>query len=307
MERAVLLSSQKEVYRFEREHVRSCAVLFSDIQDYSGKAEELAPMEITGLLQEYEGILLPIVDAHEGALVKRMGDGHIFVFGEPLSAVLAGIRVQKALRRFNRFRPEKTRVTVRIGIHWGEVVERAGDVFGNTVNVASRLQGVAMGGSTCISQELFGKVGDWIHANDLGMIRAKGMRDPIHAWEPTEVALGLPPERDPLKKSRPAAQGAIWPADPGGSWAAAPGDAGEAGPAAVDACAPSSSPDAGAIEGLNRALGWAFQNLSALSRRSARGEEEARLIDEEFARSWKELQGFIAALSHGRGEASNSE
>ena len=117
---------RRSTYKFEREHVRICAVLFSDIQDYSSKAEELSSLEITSLLQEYEGILLPIVGAHEGALVKRMGDGHIFLFSEPLSAVLAAIRVQKALRRFNRFRPEKMRVIVRIGIHWGEVVEKGG-------------------------------------------------------------------------------------------------------------------------------------------------------------------------------------
>ena len=129
-----------------------------------------------------------------------MGDGHIFVFDDPLCAVLAGIRVQKALRRFNRFRPEKLRVMIRIGIHWGEVVERAGDVFGNTVNVASRLQAAAMGGTTCISQGLYKLVADWIHANDLGMIRAKGLRDPIHTWEPTEVALGLPADLDPLRR-----------------------------------------------------------------------------------------------------------
>ena len=94
---------------------------------------------------------------------------------------------------------------IRIGIHWGEVVERAGDVFGNTVNIASRLQAAAMGGTTCISQGLYKMVADWIHANDLGMIRAKGLRDPIHTWEPTEVALGLPTGLDPLRKSRGAA------------------------------------------------------------------------------------------------------
>jgi class 3 adenylate cyclase len=276
MEREVLLSSEKETYRFEREHLRSCAVLFSDIQDYSRKAEELTPMEITSLLQEYEGILLPIVDAHEGTLVKRMGDGHIFVFDDPLCAVLAGIRVQKALRRFNRFRPEKMRVIIRIGIHWGEVVERAGDVFGNTVNIASRLQAAAMGGTTCISQGLFTMVADWIHANDLGMIRAKGLRDPIHTWEPTEVALGLPAELDPLRKSREASPAASAPA--GGSSSFAPGS----------------------IDGMIKALGEAFQTLSALSRRSARGESEARVIDAAFSRAWQELQTIIAELAKPR-------
>ena len=124
-EQAARLSTEKETYRFEREHTRTCAVVFTDIQDYSAKAQEMSSLDLSALLQEYEGILLPVIDAHEGALVKRMGDGHLFVFREALDAVLAAIRVQKALRRYNRFQPEKQRVLIRIGVHWGEVVERA--------------------------------------------------------------------------------------------------------------------------------------------------------------------------------------
>ena len=68
------------------------------------------------------------------------------------------------------------------------------------MNIASRLQTVAMGGSTCISQEVYARVADWIHANDLGALQIKGVRDPVHAWEPTEAALGMPPDLDPFKR-----------------------------------------------------------------------------------------------------------
>jgi class 3 adenylate cyclase len=274
----VRFSTEKDTYRFEREHVRVCAVLFSDIQDYSKKAEELSPLEITALLQEYEGILLPIVGAHEGALVKRMGDGHLFLFSEPLSAVLAAIRVQKALRRFNRFRPEKTRVIVRIGIHWGEVVEKGGDALGNTVNIAARLQTAARGGSACISQELFGRVADWIHANDLGLVGVKGLRDPLRAWEPTEVALGLPSDRDPLKKIRRPGATAL---------ASSPAEA------AIDRTV---------LEGLVEGFAKEYQRLRELCRRSARSAKEAALIDEEFDRSWRILQPHFTALGKRPGE-----
>jgi class 3 adenylate cyclase len=271
-EQEVRFSTEKDTYRFEREHVRMCAVLFSDIQDYSSKSQELSPLEITTLLQEYEGILLPIVGAHEGALVKRMGDGHLFLFSEPLFAVLAAIRVQKALRRFNRFRPEKMRVVVRIGIHWGDVVEKGGDALGNTVNIASRLQTVARGGSTCISQEIFAKVSDWIHANDLGMIDVKGMREPIKAWEPMEIVLGIPADRDPLKRSRQP-----------------------------DAAAPTPAPtdvtiERAAVETFIRNLGQAFQRLHEVCRQSARTAEDASLIDEEFDRIWRELKPSFSSL-----------
>jgi hypothetical protein len=126
-------------------------------------------------------------------------------------------------------------------------------------------------------------VADWIHANDLGMIRAKGLRDPIHTWEPTEVALGLPAELDPLRKAKGGARTA-------GSLAAASPEA------PVPAAGAPSIPPAG-IEGMFKALGEAFQNLSSLSRRSARSENEAQVIDAAFARTWRELQNVIAGLS----------
>lgn len=275
-DRVFHLSSEKETYRFEREKTLTCAVLFSDIQNYSIKAQEFSSLELDALLQEYEGLLLPIMGAHDGALVKRMGDGHLFVFRERLSAVLASIRVQKALRRYNRFHPERQRVHVRIGIHWGEVVERTGDVLGNTVNIAARLQSLAMGGSTCISNEVYEKVADWIHANNLGMMPIKGLRDPIQVWEPTEAALGLPPEFDPLKQSR--RREAVF----------RPQSTDEA-LSALD------------VEGLVVALSQTFQHLQDVSRKSARAGEEA-VIDEEFVRSWHMLQPLLSSFEDRRDE-----
>ncbi len=267
----VHFSTEKDTYKFEREHVRTCAVLFSDIQDYSRKAQELSPMQITDLLQEYEGILLPIADANEGTLVKRMGDGHLFLFSDPLAAVLAAIRVQKALTRFNRFRPEMLRVVVRIGIHWGEVVERGGDALGNTVNIASRLQSVARGGSTCISQELIGKVNDWIHANDLGMIEIKGLREPLHVWEPIEIVLGIPADRDPLKRGR--RQDAAAAAQPAGA-----------------------SVERAVVESFVRNLEQAFRRLHEVCEECARTAEDASRINAEFDSIWRDLIPSFTSL-----------
>ncbi|HVP19777.1 MAG TPA: adenylate/guanylate cyclase domain-containing protein [Spirochaetia bacterium] len=270
IEETVRLSSEKETYRFEREHVRTCAVLFSDIEGYSTKAQELSSIELSNMLREYEGILLPIVEAHAGALMKRMGDGHLFVFDERMDAVLAAIRVQKALRRYNRFHPEKQRVQVRIGIHWGEVVEREGDVLGNTVNIASRLQSVASGGSTCISREVYEAVAEWIHANDLGPMRIKGLRDPVQAWEPTEAALGMPSGLDPLKRR--------------GRMETAPRKE-----------ATSETARLFDVERLVSGLAQVFQRLRDVSRNGARTGEEGA-IEEEFVKGWVSLQTLIASL-----------
>ena len=274
------LSSEKETYRFEREHIRTCAVLFSDIEGYSAKAQELSAIELSVLLRQYEGILIPITEAHEGTLIKRMGDGHLFVFEECMDAVLAAIRVQKALRRYNRFHPEVQRVQVRIGIHWGEVVQRESDVLGNTVNIASRLQTVAKGGSTCISQEVYEAVSEWIHANDLGQLQIKGLRELVQAWEPTEAALGMPARLDPLKRKTSG-----------------------------ETAAPKKAPlDVSALDAGKLASGFSqvFQRLLDVSRKSARAGEEGA-IEEEFARGWTSLQELISRLEKAPPESRSEE
>ena len=183
-------------------------MLFTDIVGYSKKAQALPPMQLAALLQEYERILVAVVGAHRGELVKRMGDGHLFVFTSPLSAVLAAIRVQKSLRRFNRYREEVSRVAIRIGVHCGKVVRKdGGDVLGNTVNVASRLETAAQPGSILISEELHERVKDAVHAREIGAIEVKNISGAIRVFEPYEIALDLSPDQDPLRQIRASVPG----------------------------------------------------------------------------------------------------
>jgi len=202
---AVEVRSERSTFQFERENMQELVMFFSDIQGYSKKAQVLTPMQLSALLQEYEKILLTHVEAHRGELVKRMGDGHMIVFQEPLPAVLAAIRLQKSLRRFNRYRDENTKVVIRIGIHSGRVVRKAqGDVLGNAVNIASRLETSARPGSILISDQVQEKVKDSVHAREIGHITVKNISEPIRVFEPYEIVLDLPAELDPLKQVRGA-------------------------------------------------------------------------------------------------------
>ena len=143
---------QKESFRFEREHIQELAILFTDIQGYTRKAQVLTAMQLATLIQEYERILIPIMQAHRGELIKTMGDGHLFVFERPLDAVLAALRFQKSLKRFNTYKEEGQRLVVRVGIHVGKTIRKAGDILGNSVNIASRLENSAQGGTVLISE-----------------------------------------------------------------------------------------------------------------------------------------------------------
>jgi class 3 adenylate cyclase len=211
---AVELRSERSTFQFERENMQELVMFFSDIVGYSKKAQVLTPMQLSALIQEYEKILLTHIESHGGELIKRMGDGHMIVFTEPLPAVLAAIRLQKALKRFNRYRDENTRAVIRIGLHIGNVVRKAGgDVLGNAVNIASRLESSAPHGSVLISAQVHAKVKDYVHAREIGHITVKNISEPIQVFEPYEIVLDLPADRDPLKQARAAAPAA---GQPGG-------------------------------------------------------------------------------------------
>jgi class 3 adenylate cyclase len=199
------LGTERASFQFEREHIQELVVFFSDIVGYSKKAQVLSPMQLSTLIQDYEKILLSHTESHRGELVKRMGDGHMIVFERALDATLAAIRLQKALRRFNRYRDETTRVVIRIGIHAGPVVRKDKDILGNNVNIASRLESSAQPGSILISDQVHEKVKDAVHAREIGHITVKNISEPIKVFEPYEIVLDLPPEKDPLRQAgRPA-------------------------------------------------------------------------------------------------------
>jgi class 3 adenylate cyclase len=199
----VALHSERTAFQFERENMQDLVMFFTDIKGYSKKAQILTPLQLTNLLQEYEKILLAHVEGHAGELVKRMGDGHMIVFQRPLDAVLAAIRLQKSLRRFNRYRDENTQVVIRIGIHSGQVVRKSGgDVLGNAVNIASRLESSAQPGSVLVSDRIYDAVKDHVHAREIGAITVKNITGAIKVFEPYEIVIDLPAQLDPLKGAR---------------------------------------------------------------------------------------------------------
>jgi class 3 adenylate cyclase/HEAT repeat protein len=188
---------EKENYIFQQEHMESCAVFFSDMQGFSKQASLFSPRELTQFLQEYESILTSIVSTHSGKIVKKMGDGQLITFTSALNAVLSGIRLQKAIKRFNIYRDEKHRISLRIGIHWGDVIVNDGDVLGNTVNIASRLEKSSRGGSIYVSEAVQKKIKSYIHSREVGKIRFKGIEKPMRIFEPYEINIALPREKDP--------------------------------------------------------------------------------------------------------------
>ena len=126
------------------------AIMFADVVGYSRMmaSNEERTLE---LLKDFENICSPIISKHDGEIIKKVGDELFCEFSSAKQAVDSALEIQEAIQPYNDSRPKDFKLQVRIGIHVGDIVLRDGDVFGDGVNVASRIQPFASPGGICIS------------------------------------------------------------------------------------------------------------------------------------------------------------
>src|SRR5271155_1259367 len=126
------------------------AILVADIVGYSrlaGADEDRTLSRLRGLRGD---LIDPAVAAHHGRVVRRTGDGSLIEFRSVVEAVRCGVEVQNGLIERNAGLPPERRIEFRVGIHLGDVVEEAdGDLMGDGVNIAARLEGIAAPGAIC--------------------------------------------------------------------------------------------------------------------------------------------------------------
>ena len=300
--------TERKAFQFERENVQELVVLFTDIQGYSKKAQFLTPQQLSSLIQDYEKILLAVLEAHRGELIKRMGDGHMFIFHDPLAAVLSAIRLQKSLKRFNLYRKENSRVVIRIGIHCGSVVRKEqGDVLGNNVNIASRLESSARPGSVLVSDAVYEKVKDHVHAREIGRITVKNITEPIRVYEPYEVILDLPAALDPLKNARSetAATVEAGEVEAGPQANTSPGAGPDAPADALTKAAavpPTGSSRVVAVDrDLLRQIASCFESLQSLCHDAQGGSVPLVPINEKVLAQWARIKSRLPSIGASRG------
>jgi adenylate cyclase len=170
------------------------AILVSDVVGYSrlaGADEDRTLSRLRGLRSD---LIDPAVDAHHGRIVKRTGDGSLIEFRSVVDAVRCAIEVQSAMVERNAGVPLNRRIEFRIGIHLGDVVEESdGDLMGDGVNIAARLQGVAKPGAICLSEDAYRQVKARLDKQvaDLGETQLKNIAEPIRVYS-IEVGVAAP-------------------------------------------------------------------------------------------------------------------
>src|SRR6202790_4147067 len=161
------------------------AILVSDVVGYSRLAGADEDRILARLRALRSDLIDPTIAVHHGRVVKRTGDGAIVEFCSVVDAVRCAIEVQNAMVERNAGVPEDRRIVFRIGIHIGDVVEESdGDLMGDGVNIAARLEGICEPGSICLSEQAYWQVKARLDLaiNDRGAVQLKNIADPVRVY-----------------------------------------------------------------------------------------------------------------------------
>jgi adenylate cyclase len=168
----------------ERVERRLAAIVCADVAGYSrlmGADEEGTLAILKGDRRE---LIDPLIAQHRGRIFKTTGDGILIEFASVVDAVRCAVVVQQGMADRNANRPEAERIRFRIGINLGDVIHDEGDIFGDGVNVAARLQTLAEPGEICVSASVREQVGEKLPIGfaDMGQHGVKNIARPVRVY-----------------------------------------------------------------------------------------------------------------------------
>jgi adenylate cyclase len=185
------------------------AILVADVVGYSRLAGADEDRTLARLRALHSDLIDPTIAVHHGRIVKRTGDGALVEFRSVVDAVRCAIEVQNGMVERNAGLPPDRRIELRIGVHLGDVVEEAdGDLMGDGVNIAARLEGIAEPGGVCLSEDAYRQVREKLKHEfiDLGEKTLKNIARPIRVYAPkpdSERAAPAPSYAAPNKQGPP--------------------------------------------------------------------------------------------------------
>jgi len=168
----------------ERVERRLAAILCADVAGYSRLMGVDEEGTLAVLKSDRRELIDPLISQHRGRIFKTTGDGILIEFASVVDAVRCAVVVQQGMADRNANRPEPGRIRFRIGINLGDVIHDEGDIFGDGVNVAARLQMLAEPGEICVSASVREQVGEKLPIGfaDMGQHGVKNITRPVRAY-----------------------------------------------------------------------------------------------------------------------------
>jgi class 3 adenylate cyclase len=174
-----------------RDDRKTLVILFADLKGSVDFFQEKGTLVARNWIVNLYRMLSSVIDAHRGTHVKNIGDAILAVFDDPHDAVRAALNMQADLKAHNRATDEAEHYYMRIGMNIGTVIFEEHDVFGNAVNIASRVQDLAPPERIFISEHLYGEIrdDDTVRCRFVGHEQLKGVKERIGIYEITDDAL----------------------------------------------------------------------------------------------------------------------
>jgi adenylate cyclase len=172
----------------ERVERRLAAILRADVVEYSRLMGADEEKTLAVLKSHRRELIDPLIDQHRGRIFKTTGDGMLIEFASVVDAVRCAVVVQKGMEDRNANLPERERIRFRIGINLGDVMVDEGDMFGDGVNVAARIEALAAPGEICVSASVREQVGEKLPIGfaDFGEHSVKNIARPVRVYRVKE-------------------------------------------------------------------------------------------------------------------------
>src|SRR3954447_699972 len=171
--------------RAMNEKRKIAAILVADVVGYSRLAAADEDRTLARLRALRSDLIDPTIAVHHGRVVKRTGDGILVEFRSVVDAVRCAIEIQNGMAERNAGLPPERRIDFRCGVHLGDIVKEAdGDLMGDGVNIAARLEGIAQPGTICLSEDAYRQVKTRLElaVNDLGARQLKNIIGPVRVY-----------------------------------------------------------------------------------------------------------------------------
>jgi class 3 adenylate cyclase len=188
------------------------AIVFTDIQGFTERTSRQTHEENQRLLQVHHDLLAPLFTRFGGRILKSIGDAFLVTFESPTQAVLSGVAIQDRLWEYNRTASENEQLRVRVAINVGEVRVESNDVFGEPVNIASRVEGIADPGEVYFTEAVYLSMNKAeVPSEEVGAFELKGIPGKIRVFRvpkgpyrmeapvvPLPAPAGVPPAGPPF-------------------------------------------------------------------------------------------------------------